>query len=545
MIVRELVTKLGFQTDEKKVQSYKEAIGTLTKTLAGVTAAAGAAGFALFSFVKGEAKVADESAKLSRQLGITASELEAFQFAENITGATGFSQSLQNVNARLAEAARGTGRAKRALEAYGIATTDANGGARNLRDFLPEIAETMKSMTESQAADLARQIGLTPQSILLMREGSEGLQSLMNRFDELGGGIEEADAQAFEVFNDTITEGQLTIKSIRRTLAISLLPTMQHVVETVRDWFLENRKIIQQRLTKAIEVVTKSLKIFWSFLSRTIKIIDAVVQTFGGWENVLKILGLAFAAFIGIRAVKAIAVLITALKALGVAILTNPAGLLTAALVGLLVVIGLIVEDVYHWIKGNDSLFGNFFGSFDKVAQKAKAVWFEIKKSFFDPLAKTFLGVKDVLLGIFFLDWSKIKSGFQSIFEGINQWTKNLGLMIVDTLMNILPSWLISLISGDGQFSMKISDGFSKGLSGIKQNVSGLLGGAREGLNRFNPFDTQKPTNNNSSIVMNADVNVTVPTGSTQEQTLEIDRQVRDSFMRQLQLAQQNIIVSE
>jgi len=534
MIVRELLTRLGFSTDEAAVKKYDNAMGSLTKTLAGVTAAAGAAGAAMFGLTKAEANTADQSQKLARQVGLTASELEALRFAEEQTGADGFASSLQNISSRLAEAARGTGRAKTALEAYGISATNADGSARSLSDILPEIADTMAQMTESQAGDLARQLGMTPQSILLMREGSAGIQQLTARFEELGGGIAAADGQAMEKFNDTVGEGMVVIRSIRRAVAVSFLPVMQELVETVRDWFIANRHIVQQRMQRAIEVISGALRVFWGALSRTIKLVDGVAQALGGWDQVAKLVGLSVVAFIGVKSVQALMLMTTAIKALSVAMWANPIGLIVAGAVALLVVIGAIIEDVYQWIKGNDSLFGSLFGSFDAFAAKAKEIWAGVKADFIDPLLQAFGGIRTALVGALTLDWSMIKDGFASIGNGMRAWAGNIGTTIRDLILGALPNWMISALETAGG-----------AISGASDAIKG-------GFGKLNPFSSSPDTDmaaagtsGGGNITMSADVNINVPEGTSQEQAIAIDRQVRDSMARQLRSAQQQIVVAE
>ncbi|MBE0470592.1 MAG: phage tail tape measure protein, partial [Methyloprofundus sp.] len=331
MIVRELITRLGFTTDTKAVKSYDGAMKDLGKSIAVVTGAAAAAGAALFGFMRAEAGAADQSAKLGRQLGLTATEVEALQFAEGQTGAEGFTASLGNLQSRLAEAARGTGRAKQALEDYGIQALDANGKSRSLIDVLPEIADQMQAMTEGEQADLARQLGLSPQALLLMREGSAGLSDLTRRFEELGGGIDQADAAAAEEFNDTLAEMGVVISSIRRAVAVQFLPVAKELAETIRDWFIANREIVKQRMSRAIDVVSSALRVFWGFATQVMRVVDGLAQTMGGWANTLKIVGIALGVAFGVKAVMAVFSMVAAVKALTVAMWANPVGLIVLA----------------------------------------------------------------------------------------------------------------------------------------------------------------------------------------------------------------------
>lgn len=527
MVVRELLTVLGFKTDEQSVKKYDKAMGDLAKTIGVVTAAAGAAAAGIFSLIQAEAKADDRTTKLARQLGLTGAELEALQFAEAQSGAEGFTSSLQSVNARLAEAARGTGRAKTALEAYGIVATNADGTARKLNDILPEIADAMRKMSEAEAGDLARQLGMTPQSILLMREGSDGVKQLTDRFKELDGGVTEFEGKAAEKFNDTMNEMRVVIGAISGAVAHSFIPAVTEIIESVRDWFIVNRAIIEQRLQKAIEVITGALRVFWTALSNTVKFIDDIVVRFGGWENLAKLVGIAIVAFLGVKAFNAVVGLTMAVKALSLAMWANPIGLIVAGVVALITVIGLVIEDIYQWSQGNDSLFGRMFGQFDAFAEKAKATWEYVKTNFFDPIRDFFeeSGISDLIKGLFEFDLGKIMSGLTQIGRTIIGWFSSLGSMIREAIMGSLPGWLVK--------------GLETGAGWVSSALSSFGGSPAQDM------AAQQSVSNSSNVSMNAKVDINVPAGTTTEQAQAIDKQVRAAMMREMQLAGKNIVVAE
>jgi hypothetical protein len=49
----------------------------------------------------------------------------------------------------------------------------------------------------------------------------------------------------------------------------------------------------------------------------------------------------------------------------------NPIGLIIAGIIALTTLIAIIIEDIYLWTQGHDSLFGKMFGDFDAMAAKA------------------------------------------------------------------------------------------------------------------------------------------------------------------------------
>ena len=527
MVVRELLTVLGFQTDEKAVKSYDGAMKDLGKSIAVVTGAAAAAGAALFGFMRAETASADASAKLGRQLGLTATQIESLQFAEGQTGADGFTASLGNLQSRLAEAARGTGRARAALEAYGIQALDANGRARSLTDVLPDIADSMQTMSEGEQADLARQLGLSPQSLLLLREGAHGLERLTSQYKELDGGIDQADAEAAELFNDTMSELGVVISSIRRTVAVEFLPVAQQLVETIKEWFIANREIVRQRMSKAIEVISSALRIFWSFASSVVGVIDDLAQTMGGWVNVMKIAGIALGVAFGVKAVAAVMSMVAAVKALSIALWANPIGLVIAAVTALGVAIVLLVEDIYHWVSGNDSAIGRILGSWENFKDQFILMWESIKS----------------YLAQF---WQYLTDGFNSAIDGVVAvWTglRNSIKSIIDSIIGFMPDWLIK--------------GFQSGASWVGSAVSRFTSGDEAGAREIagEPVSISQAiagesvssgggiTQSNTMQV--GQVSISVPTGSTQEQAQAIEQQVRRQMQQEFAAANRNQTVAE
>ena len=516
MIVRELITRLGFDTDTKAVKSYDGAMKDLGKSVAIVTGAAAAAGAALFGFMRAEAGAADQSAKLGRQLGLTATEVEALQFAEGQAGAEGFTASLGNLQSRLAEAARGTGRARSALEAYGIQALDANGRARSLTDVLPDIADQMQTMSEGEQADLARQLGLSPQSLLLLREGATGLESLTSRFEELGGGIDQADAAAAEEFNDTLSEMGVVIASIRRAVAVQFLPVAKELVETIRDWFIANREIVKQRMARAIEVVSGALRVFWGFATQVMRVVDGLAQTMGGWANTLRIVGIALGVAFGVKAVMAVMSMVAAVKALTIAMWANPVGLIVLAVIALGTAIALLVEDIYHWVTGNDSAIGSVLGSWEGFKQTFTDLWDAIK----------------AYIGVF---WGFITDGFDSAIGGIvNLWEglKNSIKSVVDSIVGFMPDWLIK--------------GISTGASWVGSAVSRFTGGDEAGAREIAGEAASSGGGSNVSNQMDVgQVSISVPAGTSQEQAQAIEQQVRRQMLQEFATANRNQTVAE
>lgn len=440
MIVRELLTRLGFDADTKEVKKYDAAMASVVKTATAAAAAAAAVSAALFGAAKSTAAAGDAAAKLGRQIGLSAEEVQELQYAEQQAGAEGFTASLGMLNSRLAEAARGSGRAKKVLEDYGIAATDAAGNARRVSDVLPEIADRMAQMSEAEAADLARGLGLTPQSILLLRSGSAALDDARKRFRDLGGVIDNETAVLSEQFNDAFHDVSVIARGLVNTVGKELIPIILEVVTRFREWYVENREIIQQNIREVVLQLVQALRVFWTVLGAVISAVNSTVQAFGGWGPVLK---LVISALVGLVALKIAAVMIAIGKAVAVAGgAIKLFGLILSRIPIFMVItaLALLIDDLWAFANGADSVTG-------LVVEYFKALWGHIS-NVFGQLKAAFLDVwgilpkaADAAIAAVVAAFTAMVAKIRGLWSGVMGWVK-------ETASNLLPDWMVRMLGG-------------------------------------------------------------------------------------------------
>lgn len=206
-------------------------------------------------------------------------------------------------------------------------------------------------------------------------------------------------------------------------------------------------------------------------LELLVKITGWLVNT--GWAmNVLKIIFLAAIPVvigISIALVKSLipAIIAATIKFWGMAAATIaatwPFMLIAAAIIALIVVI----EDLYVWITGGQSLIGEWLGSFSDFAAKIKNIfiglWEKIKSifirvvNFFKNYGKYLMMAIFPLSALYFY-WdqivaffksipNRVVSFFSSIPERIVSYLSGLGSRIRDALTGILPQWAVNLVA--------------------------------------------------------------------------------------------------
>ena len=115
-------TKAAFNTLNKSLSFAGKSAATVSKGILGIGAAATAAAGAVALFTKSNVNALDTLGKTASKLGVNVEFLQQMRFAAEQTGieTRTLDMGLQRFIRRVAEAAKGTGEAKAALQQLGI-----------------------------------------------------------------------------------------------------------------------------------------------------------------------------------------------------------------------------------------------------------------------------------------------------------------------------------------------------------------------------------------------------------------------------------------
>ncbi len=371
-IIDELLVGLGFEFDEKDLDSFQKSVDRSKAILSKFIKVTFAASAAVGTLLKTSATATDEITKQARQVNILTGEYDALLHASEIT--TGNSQNmasaLQNLSVRASEAARGVGSGIEAFGILGVSVTDTNGELKSTDVLLSETADALNNLgDQGQRLELADKLGIR-EIDLLLRDGSEGIRKLTNEAKALGT-ITEADSKAAEAFNDAQARMLRALNTVRRMIATGVLPQLQEVVDSFTEWLKVNKKIIKQKFDKFIKILAKVLsalgKIFSFILDLTGRFIDVV----GGLDNALKLLVITFGAIVAMRIGAMFITFINLMRTAGTAALVmNAKMLLIPILIGAAIAaLGLLIDDILTFINGGDSLFGKMLKDFPMVTK--------------------------------------------------------------------------------------------------------------------------------------------------------------------------------
>lgn len=302
MVIRELVSRLGFDVDSRGAEKADKVFAGLTKAATAVVAAATTATAALLGVAKSTANAGDEVAKSARKLGVGVEELQALRYHAEQSGVA--VSSLETGMERLAKDAAENGRSV-------------------MEEFLA-LSDTMAGM-ESQTDRLAyaqERFGRRGGELLLMLEdGSGAVLEATQRFEALGGAISAEGAANAEKFNDTLHDLQILFKGIVHQVGEALIPVITEIGQAIREWAIENRELIRTKVLQFVELLVAALRVFWSVAGRVVQVANNVANALGGWETTLRYIVWALGFMIATRTIKGVIALGRAIQVVGKALL--------------------------------------------------------------------------------------------------------------------------------------------------------------------------------------------------------------------------------
>ncbi len=239
IIIRALdKTKKGFGSATK---GLKAITGSVLNMKTAIVGAVGAGGFG--ALIKSSINAGDELAKTADKLGVTTQALAGLRHAAELTGvSTGtMDMALQRFTRRAAEAAKGTGEAKGALQELGI---DAESLVRlPLDEQMNIVSDAMQGVgTQADRVRLAMKL-FDSEGVALVNTlggGSDALKQMTEEAEHLGLTLSRTDTAQMEMANDSITRLMGVFKGLTNQLAVAFSPVITFVSDAFRQAALDS-----------------------------------------------------------------------------------------------------------------------------------------------------------------------------------------------------------------------------------------------------------------------------------------------------------------
>lgn len=496
MAETEVKAHIGFEVDDKPLEKLHKGIEALKEGLFGLTATLVESGVALYETVVKTSEAGEAAIKLGQQTGIGAEKIQELQYAAKLAGveSESLTRGLVFLQRNMFQVAQGGGALNDIFTKFGIRIKNQNGTLRNANDVLGDLADRFRKMPDG-----AEKTGLAVQYfgrqgaalIPVLNKGRAGLAELGQEAKELGAVLSDKDAAAGKEFQDSLKTLMAALTGIRNVVASELLPAFTEIVQEISGWIKANRKLIQSDLKGFLQATVVYLKAVFSVFLKVADSIAGFTHILGGAENATKAFLFVIGLIAGTSILFGIGKLIQSVYAFATAFtVADAAALLIPIAIGLAIVaIGLLVEDIYQFFTGGDSVIGRIVKAVPEIGRAFQNI--------FGPIMEPIFGIVSFVLGGF-KDWKAA--------------LKDLGALIINILL--LPLRAVQEVVG-GVIGLI---GRIPGFGGLKQ-----AGAAIQDYGGYLSAPTTIPgtggatTNNtsgNSNVTVNAPTTVTVPPGT-------------------------------
>jgi len=269
----------GWQKEAKA--GFKSVGRAATGLTAQLGIAAGVLG--LGAMVKSSLNSIDAQAKFADKIGVSTLALGGLHHAAELTGVStrDMNLGLQRMTRRVAEAARGTGAAQKAIKELGL-------DAKRLASLRPDeqfraIAESMSEVgSRSDQVRLAFAVFDAGGVGLLntMDAGAEGIKKMQNEAVLLGSAVSRIDAAKIEAANDALFRSSQVFKGFANQLTVGLAPFIESAAKEFVGLAGQNGGMAIS-FVNGIETVAKSVAFLadvWHGLKVVVKGVEVVVS---------------------------------------------------------------------------------------------------------------------------------------------------------------------------------------------------------------------------------------------------------------------------
>jgi hypothetical protein len=347
-VIENLITKLSFNFNDKKLEKFDKFLGTAVKGLTGVVAVAAAAGTAIFLFTQKVAGANDELGKFAQRIGIPVESLQELGYVAELNGGSinSMNSSLESLGRIASEASRGLGAGVEVFGMLGMSVTDSNGRVKEADVLLNDVSDSISKLgTQAEKLEFAQKLGISGDLLLAIKNGSDAIKKQREEARELGFVFGDDAAKAAADFTDAMLKQNRIIKGITTLIGTKFMKIMVPMTERFVAWYKINKDIIKQNIISFLDKAIYTFKIIYTGVNRVVGIVTGLVTALGGLKNTL--------------------VLVTGvLLAMNASALLMPI-LLAAAAAGLM----LILEDIIKFAEGGDSAIGNLLQDFPVLNQ--------------------------------------------------------------------------------------------------------------------------------------------------------------------------------
>lgn len=368
-------------------------------------AMAGAAGFALFTVIRGAVTAGDELAAMADHVGVNVDTYASLGYAARQADIDQeqFNGAIAKFSKNLGDAKANGGSLLTFLEKVSPALAQQVKGAKSTEEGLSIMTDAFVRLKDpaKRAALSAEAFGKSGVRVGdWLHQGSAAIQKQQGEYMRLAGS-QEAFARNSSDLDNAMKDSEAAFDGVRAVLGGALFPVFTKLTKAVTEFIVAHRDGIQKWAENTAAAIQK-----WIDGGGIQRVIDGIgtlaakigsfVDMVGGWQNVL----IAIAAVMAGPLISAIVAVIPAVYGLGVALLTTPVGWFILA-------IAAIAGSVYLIYKNWGGIVGFFSNAWDSI------------KKFLTGLGEIQQGILSLNIDTVMKGWTDLVDGFKGSLDAL------------------------------------------------------------------------------------------------------------------------------
>ena len=506
-IVQRLVSLLQVKTDDKALAATNKVLDGIKGKLTALAAVAAPAALVRLgaSMLKDAAAAADVAAKTARTVGVTT---EAYQ---ELTQAAAFSGvKSEQLNTALLKLSKNAYQAAAGNKELNKTFKELDINAAEFAKLKPDQQIEKLADAYTKVEDPGKRAALMmklleeagPKFASMFAGGGAGIRAMRKDAQELGMIAPDDLAVKAEAFNDSMDRLKLIGQGMKFNFILQLLESIQPILDDLTAWRKKDAKAFNATLKDVARTINGMIKDLHGGLKTLREWTDAL----GGAGNAVKIFGIAIAS---LMAAGHIIALTKGAKLLTMANLKLAASSLLAAapyiiLAGVIAGLALIVEDFVGFVRGEDSLLGEFVGdATPQLLENIKAGMVAILGVVglialivgAIPIAVVALvGILAVAAATLIANWEEVKEGISYVFESLYNSAVETWEGIVQSLKDAFKNVYTWLADGWDTLVNGMSERFTNMINRVKgvvgnvvafiespfDSIAGIIGGGAE-----------------------------------------------------------------
>lgn len=372
MKIRELITRIGFDVDNKTLTDVDNRVSNLKKGLVGLTALVAGTSAALVGMVRSAANAADRITDTAAAIGVSTKSLQELGYAATLSGSNveTMANGLRLLSKNLTDAAQNpTSDLAKKFKQLGVSVKDNNGNLKTADVVFRELSDGFSKVTNpAEKVNLAMTLlGKSgAQLIQTLDIGSVGLNQFAAELEGTGAALSQKQLDDLGKFNDEWDRLGYITGGLKNAIGAELAPIVTDIIISIREWFQANGKLIKSSIIPFFKGMAGFLKVILAVGMRLGDMFLSLANRIGGVEVVTKALLLVLSAIFG-------ASILLGLKALTVGFFRLAASMIASLAPVLLPILAiaagvaalfLIFEDLYTYFTGGDSVTGAIVAAF-------------------------------------------------------------------------------------------------------------------------------------------------------------------------------------